>query len=86
MRVSRLPLGFIIALGAAAGCGRHAPSGVADPSRTTKSAADTASAVPATFRDEPDGPKPDGMVWVPGGSFWMGFGEARGGDAEPFRR
>ncbi|MGE3817985.1 MAG: formylglycine-generating enzyme family protein [Isosphaeraceae bacterium] len=23
------------------------------------------------------------MVWIPGGTFWMGYGEAPGGDAEP---
>src|SRR5262245_55880709 len=34
-------------------------------------------------RDSPPGPAPEGMVWVPGGTFWMGMGDSPGGDSEP---
>jgi formylglycine-generating enzyme required for sulfatase activity len=32
----------------------------------------TAEAPPALNKAEPPGPAPEGMVWVPGGQFWMG--------------
>jgi sulfatase modifying factor 1 len=31
----------------------------------------------------PPGPAPEGMVWVPGGTFWMGADDASMSDAEP---
>jgi sulfatase modifying factor 1 len=32
---------------------------------------------------EPPGPAPEGMVWVPGGTFWMGGDDASMADAKP---
>src|SRR4051812_11232067 len=32
--------------------------------------------IPRLNPDTPPGPAPDGMVWVPGGEFWMGGPEA----------
>jgi formylglycine-generating enzyme len=34
---------------------------------------------------DPSGPAPDGMVWVPGGPFWMGYNESGDGDAPVHR-
>jgi formylglycine-generating enzyme required for sulfatase activity len=33
---------------------------------------------------QPPGPAPEGMVWVPGGTFWMGDAEFE--DASPIHR
>ena len=34
-------------------------------------------------RERPTGPAPDGMVWIPGGTFWMGADDASMPDARP---
>ena len=50
------------------------------------SIADSARSEPSRRR-EPDkaapGPAPDGMVWIPGGTFWMGADDASMPDAKP---
>jgi sulfatase modifying factor 1 len=38
---------------------------------------------PAINPNKPPGPAPDGMVWIPGGTFWMGANEGNGNDALP---
>jgi formylglycine-generating enzyme required for sulfatase activity len=45
-------------------------------------ATDAAASVPDT--KAPPGPAPEGMVWIPGGEFWMGDEDER--DAQPWHR
>jgi formylglycine-generating enzyme required for sulfatase activity len=35
---------------------------------------------------KPPGPTPDGMIWVPGGQFWMGTADDKMADARPWHR
>ena len=82
----RLSCFFPIALLAvSAGCAKNTP--VLDPVVPVSTKPEPKKSVEpiSTLRDESSGPKPEGMVWVPGGNFWMGYGEAPGGDAEPVR-
>jgi sulfatase modifying factor 1 len=47
-------------------------------------AADSASAAAASVnKTSPPGPAPEGMVWVPGGTFWMGCADCEMPDALP---
>ena len=39
--------------------------------------------VPQINPNRPPGPAPEGMVWVPGGTFWMGGNDASTEDAAP---
>lgn len=40
---------------------------------------------PEIVASQPPGPAPEGMVWVPGGTFWMGDAESQDEDAPPHR-
>ncbi len=62
---------------AAAGCGGRDP----DPAAASPPAG--APFVPRVATAPPPGPAPEGMVWVPGGSFWMGCGDCDMPDAVP---
>lgn len=61
-----------------------------DPDQATSSPANsqaTAGTPPsepiAKPAKRPDGPAPEGMVWIPGGTFWMGADDASMPDARP---
>jgi formylglycine-generating enzyme len=41
---------------------------------------------PVVNRDNPPGPTPDGMVWIPGGQFWMGADDSHMLDTKPWHR
>jgi formylglycine-generating enzyme len=49
----------------------HSALQAADRDHGPKATADTSSLV-STNNTPPPGPAPDGMVWIPGGTFWMG--------------
>jgi formylglycine-generating enzyme len=76
-----------LALGAAAGCHRAAsPVGTADraPVEVGPTAAKPSENRPAPAATlTPSGPAPEGMVWIPGGTFWMGGDDASMADAGP---
>jgi sulfatase modifying factor 1 len=56
------------------------PSDVTSPASTTASARSESTITP---EKRPPGPAPEGMVWVPGGTFWMGSDDASTLDAKP---
>ncbi len=56
------------------------PTSSADSSTT---AANAAIEVDRRTRKAAPGPAPEGMVWVPGGTFWMGADDASMPDAKP---
>jgi sulfatase modifying factor 1 len=41
---------------------------------------------PKINHTKPPGPTPDGMIWVPGGQFWMGTADDKMADARPWHR
>ena len=49
-----------------------------------KDASASAASIPGKTR--PSDPAPEGMVWIPGGEFWMGSDEADFKDARPWHR
>jgi len=70
------------------GAARREAGGVA---RALPAAASVPSGVPNGWVPKlndspPSGPAPAGMVWVPGGEFWMGSQEAGMTDAKPWHR
>src|SRR5215813_5591545 len=42
--------------------------------------------IPKINESEPPGPAPAGMIWIPGGRFWMGTAEDHMQDARPCHR
>jgi sulfatase modifying factor 1 len=76
---SLLPIVFLLGSGLAVAA--VAAVYVIDPlgsSRQTRPAEE-----PFVGPSEPPGPAPDGMAWVPGGPFWMGYADSPDGDAPP---
>jgi sulfatase modifying factor 1 len=66
-----VPLVFVIAVGFAMGWFIHKP------------AAEQAVFQPTRDTSPPPAPAPEGMTWIPGGSFWMGCDDPRMPDARP---
>jgi sulfatase modifying factor 1 len=60
-----------------------APAAVADHAAHGASATNFPSLTPRINPRQPPGPAPDGMVWVPGGTFWMGCSDCGMADTEP---
>src|SRR6185369_15943970 len=65
---------LLLALVLAVGCNGSPPAEPDQPDATY---------VPKLNDPAPPGPAPDGMVWIPGGEFWMGMVHSRFRDAAP---
>jgi formylglycine-generating enzyme len=83
---------IIAALAVAAGCrsdtpedARHADADAAHPAHApaSPSASATLSQAPAINQTPAPGAAPSGMVWIPGGEFWMGCADCGMPDALP---
>ena len=68
----------------AAKAGRGAAAVKSQPTPAPSQSAQPASDSPRTNVPPPPGPAPEGMVWIPGGEFWMGAEEFP--DAQPWHR
>src|SRR5215813_12855751 len=53
---------------------------------TASSSADVSGWIPKINTAKPAGPTPAGMVWVPGGQFWMGSDDPTMPDTRPWHR
>jgi formylglycine-generating enzyme required for sulfatase activity len=89
--VTPLAVALALALGLAAGCSPPPPTPTPTPSPGAPPAAGTAApaadaappVAPRVAATPAPGPAPEGMVWVPGGTFWMGSDDAMMQDARP---
>jgi formylglycine-generating enzyme required for sulfatase activity len=69
------------------GAAKHHPGIAANRSAVTTYLSETESAwLPRINDSQPPGPAPDGMIWIPGGQFWMGAQEDQMPDAKPWHR
>jgi formylglycine-generating enzyme len=79
-RRARLILAFgLMATAATWGCGRQEGSSISRDSGPAPAVSVSKAAGPAP----PPAPAPEGMVWIPGGTFWMGGDDSSMGDAAP---
>ena len=80
----RTVLLVVIAFAAASGCRESTPPHAAHQTGSTAAPATTASAAAVKVNpNTPPGQAPAGMVWVPGGTFWMGCENCGMPDALP---
>ena len=56
------------------------------PANAPNTIADTTAWTPKINDSKPPGPAPDGMIWIPGGQFWMGTADDHMADARPWHR
>lgn len=74
----------LMALGALGGCRREPAGSLGPEPAQALHAADTPVEVSRTPEGPPkDVPTPEGMVWIPGGTFWMGADDGSMKDAGP---
>jgi formylglycine-generating enzyme len=59
------------------------PAAVPDHAAHAAPTSNSPALAPHINPGKPPGPAPDGMVWVPGGTFWMGCSDCGMADAEP---
>jgi len=71
MHVRSIALAVVLTAGAACNSKPDSPAGQHPASAPTPADATSAAAVHVNTAVAP-GPAPSGMVWVPGGTFWMG--------------
>src|SRR5262245_37022435 len=80
-RIAPVMLGWLSAAGALAGCSREPAKSLSPDAVEVPLAADPPPRPPG---GPPAGiSSPEGMVWIPGGTFWMGADDGRMKDAEP---
>ncbi len=78
-------LGLALSISLAYGWFRHRPEtgGTAPPSEASNPSLETSDAPPPLNASKPPSEAPDGMVWIPGGKFWMGCEDPTMVDARP---